>query len=152
MSDKFNSPLPDDFGATLDRLRRIASQAASDGTVSEPAPHPDAQLLTLCAEVIDLHAASNAIWREARKLVPAMMGNPAYAAELANRHVVVNKRRSRMMRIPKIPAKTAAGVYAKAYVLKLSYGAAPQLAKSIATDLVACPGLRSALWPAGEAV
>jgi hypothetical protein len=57
-----------------------------------------------------------------------------------------------MARVGKIAANTAAGVYVKAMVLRASYGTAPQLALSIARDLVNCPGLRSALWPAGEAI
>jgi hypothetical protein len=55
-----------------------------------------------------------------------------------------------MVRIRKMKATTAAGIYAKAAVVRASKTGAADLAMSLAEDLLACPGLRAALWPAGE--
>ena len=50
--------------------------------------------------------------------------------------------------ITRLKAQTAAGIYAKAAVVKASKTGAACLARSLAEDLLACPGLREALWPA----
>lgn len=50
--------------------------------------------------------------------------------------------------IRKIKATTAAGIYAKAMVVRASKTGAKLLAMSLAEDLIACPGLRESLWPA----
>lgn len=141
------------MSGTLDsvvfQLRAIATQAAMTGQVAEAAPHPDAELLTLCATVLDLSAKADAIDREARRLYyPA--DYPKFKAEIAKREGAKGERRSPMMRICKFSAKTAAGVYAKALVLRDCGGTAPALALSIADDLANCPGLRSSLWPAEQ--
>jgi hypothetical protein len=54
-----------------------------------------------------------------------------------------------MGRIRKMKATTAAGIYAKAAVVRASKTGAADLAMSLAEDLLACPGLRATLWPAG---
>jgi hypothetical protein len=61
-----------------------------------------------------------------------------------------------MNRIRKMKATTAAGIYAKAAVVRASRTGAADLAMSLAQDpwtvqdLLDCPGLRASLWPAGE--
>jgi hypothetical protein len=55
-----------------------------------------------------------------------------------------------MIRIRKMKATTAVGIYAKAAVVRASKTGAADLAMSLARDLD-CPGLRASLWPAGEA-
>jgi hypothetical protein len=139
-----------DLRSVVGQLRDLASKAASNGKVTQSAPHPDAELLELCAKALDFRAEYEAIWREARKLQPSNMTNPAYEAEIKKAQQIDKAGRSPMMRISRIPAKTAAGVYAKAQVLLATY-AAPKLGASLASDLVTLPGLRSVLWPAGEA-
>ncbi len=150
MSNHLNNSAPDDFGAAVDRIRKIAAEAAHSGAVSEAPRHPDAELLALCAKVIDLRAEERALARETRNIKSLYITNPKFAAEIEKRGIVEAARRSPMMLIPKIPAKTAAGIYAKATVLRLSHGTAPRLAQSLAEDLTTCPGLRKVLWPAGE--
>ena len=130
------------------RLRALATKAAKTGTAGEAPEHPDAELLALCAASLDLNAKAGAIDRIARSTMDANIHNPAFMAEMSKKDSVLNQRRSAMMRLGKIPAKTAAGVYAKALVLKDSNGTAPRLALSLAQDLETCPGLRSSLWPA----
>ena len=55
-----------------------------------------------------------------------------------------------MGRIRKLKATTAAGIYAKAAAVRASKTGAADLAMSLAQDLLDCPGLRAALWPAEE--
>lgn len=56
-----------------------------------------------------------------------------------------------LIRIRKMKTTTAAGIYAKAAVVRASKTGAADLAMSLAQDLLDCPGLRASLWPAGEA-
>jgi hypothetical protein len=140
-----------EFTTLVSRLRDAACQAAKGGAIAESAPHPDAELLELCAKVLDLRAEYSAIDREARKMSdPPFMGNPAFAAEMQKRDEVKDSCRAPMARLCKFQAKTAAGIYAKAHVLRVSHGGAPRLALSVAEDLINCPGLRASLWPATE--
>ena len=56
---------------------------------------------------------------------------------------LTNANRTPMTRIGKLPAITAAGVHAKALVLRRSKGNAPKLAASLAGDVLALRGLRT---------
>ena len=56
-----------------------------------------------------------------------------------------------LFKAKKIKATTAAGIYAKALIVRSSKSGAPLLAMSLADDLIECPGLRASLWPAREA-
>jgi len=137
-----------EFSPLVARLRDAACQAVKVGAIAEGAPHPDAELLELCAKVLDLRAEHDAIDREARKMPDAFVDNPAFKAEMDKRDNVTNSWRTPLARISKFPAKTAVGIYAKAHVLRIGRGDAPRLALSLAEDLVRCPGLRASLWPA----
>jgi hypothetical protein len=55
-----------------------------------------------------------------------------------------------LIRIRKMKATAAAGIFAKAAVVRASKTGAADLAMSLAEDLLAAPGLRAALWPAEE--
>lgn len=143
-------PEKPDLQPAIERLRELARSAARGDKVPEAAPHPDAELLELCALVLDLRAKAESIDREARRTMGprASMDNPAFAAEMEKRHEAQNRLRSPMARVCKFSAKTAAGVYSKALVLRASYGQAPRLAVSLVEDLVGNPTLRTAIWPA----
>jgi hypothetical protein len=54
------------------------------------------------------------------------------------------------LKAKKLKATTAAGIYAKALIVRSSQSGAKLLAMSVAEDMIACPGLRESLWPAGE--
>jgi hypothetical protein len=129
-------------------LRLLAAAAVLTGNAAETPAHPDAALLELCEQVLDLHAKHEAIWREARMMHDPFVGNPKYEAEMAKREECVATWKPLLGRIGKIRSKTGVGVYAKAMVLRNSYGTAPRLVLSLAEDLVTCPGLRAAIWPA----
>lgn len=47
---KPSSPTPD-FGAAITRLREIAANSADRLLLADGPPHPDAELLDLCAEI-----------------------------------------------------------------------------------------------------
>ena len=51
-----------------------------------------------------------------------------------------------MRAMGKTPAKTAAGIYAKALLVRGSRTGAEVLARSLASDLAALPALRAMLW------
>jgi hypothetical protein len=138
-----------DFTPLVSRLREAARQAVKGGAIAQSASHPDAELLELCAKVLDLRAECAAIDREARKMPIPFMNNPAFEAEIKKRDEVHNSLRTPLARLCKFRAKTAAGIYAKAHVLRVSVHA-PKLALSVAEDLINCPGLRASLWPATE--
>jgi hypothetical protein len=142
--------MSESLDAAVAQLRKVAAIAARTGNAPASPPHPDADLLQLCATILDMRAEYDAIDREARKMPGPYRGNPNFDAELDKRDRVKRACMAPMARVGKVAATTAAGVYAKAMVLRASHGA-PQLALSIAEDLVSCPGLRSALWPVGEA-
>jgi hypothetical protein len=60
--------------------------------------------------------------------------------------------RRALSKAKKLKATTAAGIYAKALIVRSSKSGARLLAMSLADDLIACPGLRESLWSAGEGV
>ena len=130
-------------------LRLLATAAVLGGKETEiPAqPHPDAELLELCAQVLDLHAQHDAIWREARELPRPWMDDQTYRQEMAKRKDCAKIWKPALGRIGRIPSKTGAGIYAKAMVIRDGSGTAPALVLSLVEDLVACPGLRAAIWP-----
>lgn len=138
----------DTHGAVVDRLREIAGQAVAGEAIEDAASHPDAELLELCATVLDLTAEANSIDREARRSKDPNITNPKFKEEMNKRDVKRDEARSPMARLSKHPARTAAGIYAKAFVLRTRHGTAPRLAMTLAEDLVMCPGLRALLWPA----
>jgi hypothetical protein len=140
--------MSDHMGA-IERLKALATQSGS-ALLSEGPTHPDHSVLALCAEAHDLRAAEQAEWRRGRDMPHSNMENPDYAAMMAERDKIQNQHRSVLTRIGKIKSATPAGVYAKATIVRDRYSTAHQLAVSLAEDLIALPGLRASLWPAGE--
>ena len=141
---------PADTTPAMVRLRQLAAEARDTLLLADGPPHPDADLLDLCASYLDICAEANAIDREARKQPTPYRDNPQFAAAMAQR----DEKRAEAMRIlnrlGKTHAATAAGVYAKATVVvtRRGYMAAPRFVLSLANDLVNAPGLRAVLWPA----
>ena len=153
-----------DVGPTIDRLRAIADQS-TNALLTEGPVQPDHQLLDLCAEALHyrrLHDEAHAAWRAnyaqrladcARKpgrQLPAA-DRAASNAEQAQADGYVSAMRRVLFKAKKIKATTAAGIYAKALIVRSSKSGAPLLAMSLADDLIKCPGLRASLWPAREA-
>jgi|GEM_PF-4123968 len=137
------------------RLREIAAEAADHVLLADGPVTPDAELLDLCAETLHLFSKARTLKAE-RDLVPApwltgRLNRKAKAEHerlFAGEENLVGQATALMRRIAKMPAKTPAGIYAKALIVKGSKGGAAGLAKTLAEDLIACRELRESLWPA----
>lgn len=107
-------------------------------------------MLDLCAEVLhDLKAAERAY--ASRDLTQSNWTAADRAADEQLMHTYHDgiKRAAPPLRlVAKLPATTAAGIYAKAMVVRASATWAAGLAMLLAEDLVACEELRKMLWPA----
>lgn len=149
-----------DWAATIDRLKDIASQSAHSILTDGPV-HPDHELLEMCAEAMHsrkMHDEHYAIWRkgnhqrqqncvrETRYYTDPEVA--ACKAELKSAVDYESSMRRVIFKVKKIRATTAAGVYAKALIVRSSRSGATLLAMSLAEDLIDCPGLRESLWPA----
>ncbi len=137
------------------RFRQLAAESRDHLLLADGPPHPDADLLDLCAEALhhlghaqkaydarDVHGwgTGDKAEQAARRAKDARLLEEHYAGERAGKPV--------MARIAKMKATTAAGIFAKAMVVRCSKTGAAGLAMTLAEDLIACPGLRAALWPA----
>jgi hypothetical protein len=155
MSAHLNAQKPD-FATAIAQLKRIATTSA-DNALTEGPVNADRQLLHLCADA--LHALVHAErsyhsrdWMHLSNLTKA----EEHAARLRDAELMGEYDAGRksakpaLIRIRKMKATTAAGIYAKAAVVRASKTGAADLAMSLAQDLLDCPGLRASLWPAGE--
>jgi hypothetical protein len=142
-----------DFTTAIARLREIAITSA-DNALTEGPVNPDRNLLDLCADALhhlahgekayrarDLDYGDNAAEYAAFRL--------RHAARMAEYNAGVKSAKPLLIRIRKVKATTAAGIYAKAAVVRASKTGAADLAMSLAQDLLDCPGLRAILWPTG---
>jgi hypothetical protein len=148
-----------DFGPAMSRLRAIAATSA-DNALTEGPVNADRLLLDLCAQTLHalVHAERTYRSRDCSHLRSSMT-TAERAAWYANDKALMDEywdgtrnAKPQLGRIRKMKATTAAGIYAKAAVVRASKTGAADLAMSLAQDLLDCPGLRSALWPAGEEV
>jgi hypothetical protein len=145
-----------DFTAAIARLKQIAATSA-DNALTEGPVNPDRHLLDLCTEA--LHALVHAertyhsrVWITGNRTEAELQAWRAKDAELMGEYDAgIKSAKPAMGRIRKMKATTAAGIYAKAAVVRASKTGAADLAMSLAQDLLDCPGLRASLWPAGEA-
>jgi hypothetical protein len=135
------------------RLREIAAEAADHAILADGPVTPDADLLDLCAEALHLLSRADKVHANYHA-TPAygLGGTPATRAERealwGEAGFLHREARPLMRRLSKTAAKTPAGIYAKALVVKGSVTGAASLAKSLAEDLIACRELRESLWPA----
>ncbi|HEY5301351.1 MAG TPA: hypothetical protein VIJ55_11810 [Acetobacteraceae bacterium] len=141
-----------DFGPAMVRLRAIADASGDRLLLGDGPPHPDARLLDICSTA--LHHL-----KEAEKAYAArhdFRGDGPYTDKIRAEderlmtlyNDGVTRAKPPLVLIARIPAKTAAGIYAKALLVRLSKTGAAGLAMSLADDLVNNPGLREALWSA----
>jgi hypothetical protein len=157
MSAHLNSAKPD-FTTAIARLREIANTSA-DNALTEGPVNADRQLLDLCAEALHslVHAERAYHSRDWSHLGSKLTEAEAEALRLKDAGLMADYNDGRksakpaMIRIRRMKATTAAGIYAKAAVVRASKTGAADLAMSLAQDLLDCPGLRASLWPAGEA-
>jgi hypothetical protein len=152
--------LPAETEPAIARFREITAQSANNQLLAEGPAHPDAELLDLCAEALHLMTHAERCTKEWHALPRPSHWDwnwespegRAFRSGLDrlsdDRAAAITKSKPIMGRIRKIPAATAAGIYAKALVVRASCTSAPVLAMSLAEDLIRCPGLRVSLWPA----
>jgi hypothetical protein len=143
---------------TIDRLREIARQSRDHMILADGPVHLDADLLDLCAEALHLLHRADEKLKAARAIIYPDWRYERQAWEAAGalraglwqeQEALVRQAKPLQSRIRKRRASTAAGVYSKALLVRNTRTGAPLPAKSLAEDLVACPGLRASLWPAG---
>jgi hypothetical protein len=147
-------PLGQALPAAITRLQEIAA-LAGDALLTEGPVHPDHELLGLCAEALHIRRRSVDLEQQYHAF-PAPYGRPPatteqnrqrdeiYAELVAADALAVRLTR----RAAKFRATTAAGIYAKALVVRSARSVAAMLAMSLAEDLIACDELRRSLWPA----
>jgi hypothetical protein len=128
------------------RLREIVAETTDSLIFGGGSSHPDAALFDLCAEALHLLAHAEV----ARAALSATRGEK-YDRLWKEYDGGVKRAKPLLSRIRKLRAVTGAGIYAKALVVRTSRTGAPELAKSMAEDLIACAGLRAILWPAERA-
>jgi hypothetical protein len=135
-----------DFTGAIAQLRLLAATSA-DNAFTEGPVNADRLLLDLCAETLHalVHAERDYAARRAQPTTDHLDSWHEF-------HGDVKSAKPRMHRIRKMKATTAAGIFAKAAVVRASKTGAADLAMSLAQDLLDCPGLRASLWPAGEDV
>jgi len=148
------------ISATIARLRALAAQSG-DAMITEGHVETDHELLDLCAAALQhrrLFDEANADWREnherrisecqrqGRSFTKLEMGLSNAAMKEADAHEISMKRV--LTKARKLRATTAAGIFAKALIVRSSRTGAALLAMSLADDLIACPGLRQSIWPA----
>ncbi len=133
-----------DFSEAMAQLKHIALTSA-DNALTEGPVNPDRLLLDLCAETLHVLVHAERTYA-ANKAAPT----PDYLGSWKQRQGEIGSAKPAMARIRKMKATTAAGIYAKAAVVRASKTGAADLAMSLAQDLLDCPGLRAALWPAPE--
>jgi hypothetical protein len=134
-------------GREIARLREITAESANNELLGNGPAHPDARLLDLCAAALHLLTHGN----EALARCHAEHHGPNANASFEEYRRDISRAKPLLRVIAKLPpAATAAGIYAKALVVRSSRTGAPALAMTLAADLIACPGLRASLCLAHE--
>jgi len=155
----------DEIARAVERLREIVA-ASQDALLTEGPVHPDHELLGLCAEALHWRrhggATHEARMAEQHRLLDRdhRKGTLEWTEAEYNRafgralevELDYDKRMRRVLfEARKLPAKTAAGIYAKALIVRSTKTGSMLLAMSLADDLIALPQLRTSLWPAPDA-
>jgi hypothetical protein len=147
-----------DFQPAITLFRQIAARSG-DAMLTEGSVNADYQLLDLCAEALHhLTAAEQAYAARRANEWIHLQGGAREAAKKLNDELLKewydrnDRGRPAMARIAKMKATAtaAAGIYAKAAVVRASKTGAAGLAMTLAQDLLDCPGLRAVLWSTGE--
>lgn len=152
MSSKTKLP---DFAPAIARFREIAD-TSTYALLTEGPVHPDHKLLELCADALHYFKQSERALAARQFTNWVVETDPAKREAgleedrrlLAEHNAAAARGKPYLPNIRKLRAQTAAGIYAKAAVVKASRTGAADLARSLAEDLLAVPGLREVLWPA----
>ena len=138
----------------VSRLKAVAA-SAGDAMLTEGRVHPDHELLGMCGEALHLlRHARDALAEERRIDFSRDVSEEKHrrSSELFSTMRTANAKAVQILRrASKMRASTAAGIYAKALIVRASGTGAKVLAMSLAEDMINCPGLRQSLWPAETA-
>ena len=146
------------LSATIDRLKQIAGEAMDHLILSDAPPQPDYELLDVCGDLLHmmkrrkgLYAQHHALFREDnfdRQPEEEQDRRRAQSKRLtAEADSLDGPISSLLSRARRLPATTAAGVYAKVLVIRASQTGAGRLAQTLADDLINVPSLRASIWP-----
>ena len=133
---------------TIGRLKEIADVSQDHLYLSDGPVNPDHTLLDLCAE--GLHLA-----KEYRRISETRLADlyRSQAEKLYDNKVLFESEqkterqlRSAYLKASKLPARTPAGLFAKASLCRASKTGAAVLAMSLADDFLACDEIRLAIW------
>jgi hypothetical protein len=147
----------------LARLVEITKESADHLILADGPVSPDAELLDQAAEALHLMTQAERLYDEHRELLfgrrkgsiegKIPWNSPEAERRRADAHAIwdeaeatTRKAKPIMRALAKQSAKTAAGIYAKALIVRGSRTGAEVLAMSLASDLVALPALRARLW------
>jgi hypothetical protein len=146
--------------AFIARCRELVDNSIGLTFDNDGAGSPDWALLDICASALSfLLVASRAMDARAH-LYEANTnegrGRPTQEERVEEERLLQKAAIARrsvkplLSRARKIRAKTGAGIFAKALLVRDSRTGAPALAKSLAEDLISQPALRASLWPVIE--
>lgn len=147
---------------TVDRLKQIAGEAMDHLYLSDGPPQPDYELLDVCGELLHLMNRRKALYEQHHVLFRSrtfdhLSESQKDEARVKSVGLTEEARQldgpisSLLSRARKLPATTAAGIYAKVLVVRTSETGAGKLAQTLADDLINIPNLRASLWPSEEA-
>ncbi len=160
-------PLGAELGPTIARMHQIAAESGDRLYLSDGPPHPDAELLDLCSEILQAarladearraREESSRAWDDAYR--PGADKQEARVSELeqldtarmAEWQRLETKVKVLSSKARKLRATTPAGIFAKALIVRLSKTGAALLAMGLAEELIDCAELRRSLWPAQSA-
>ncbi|MGH7155856.1 MAG: hypothetical protein ACREF3_18160 [Acetobacteraceae bacterium] len=133
-----------DFAPAIAKFRQLVAESGDRLLLGDGPPNPDARLLDLCAEALH-HLVT------AEKALAARRWD-ATSDQAENDRLLhiytdgISRSRTPLNLIAKVKATTAAGVYAKATVVRASRTGAAKLAMTLAEDLLANAPLRVLVW------
>jgi hypothetical protein len=143
-------PIDDDDPSiveALDILSRIAGRAMETGADPSALVNLDHYLLLCCDAVVLLKRQHTQMIGRWRDLPIDHLDRARLLAECDFKKRPINKL---LLKISKLQAQTAAGIFAKAAAVSRSGHTAVGLGHSLARDLLNSPELRRAVWPASD--
>lgn len=141
------------FDDPVSKLRHMANAAPFDEVLSDGPISPDWLLMDLAAEVGKLLDTRAEGIRHREALLDIMPHGSITSGQtildLCGIERVLTRKAAAVLRhAAKIPARTPAGIYAKAFLVRKGVAGAGALGMSLADDLLRSPAIRRAIWPA----
>jgi hypothetical protein len=136
------------FARNIAALKEIAEISGAN-LITDGLVHRDHELIDLCAEALHLARQCEGVGHNRRNLDHEdKLWRTRWDALREVERALERLIRPMVRRAGKLRATTAAGIYAKALLTTVAPSSVV-LATSLATDLIACEGLRESLtWPA----